>query len=100
MEAYLTLFDAKLEEKLFIGQRGPLTTIAFNKIVEVYAKKAQIKCSPHTLRHTFAYAYLERNPGDIVGLAQILGHSNIQTTAIYTQHRLEDLQERVEGLNA
>lgn len=88
----------KPEEYLIMGQRGHLTPIAINKIVDVYAKKADIKCSPHTLRHSFAYNYLLQNPGDIVGLSQILGHSNLNTTAIYTQHRLEDLQERVEGM--
>lgn len=97
---YLSLTNPNPQDRLFVGQRGPLTTIAFNKIVESYARRAQIKCSPHTLRHTFAYAYLEKNPGDIVGLAQLLGHSNIQTTAIYTHHRLEDLQERVEGVHS
>lgn len=83
-------------DRLFIGQRGPLTTIAINKIVDVYAKKAGIKCTPHRLRHTFAYNYLLHQKGDLVGLAQILGHSSLNTTAIYTQHRLEDLQEKIE----
>jgi len=41
---------------------------------------------------------LQANPSDIVGLAQILGHQNINTTAIYTRHRLDNLQERVEGI--
>lgn len=82
---------------LFVGKRGELkTTIALNKMLDMYAKKAGIHCHPHALRHTFAYNYLKNNPSDIVGLAQILGHSNINTTAIYTQNRLEDLQEKVE----
>jgi len=88
----------KLEDRLFIGQRGALTTIAFNKIIDFYSKKAGIKCHPHTLRHTFAYNFLEQNKGDIVGLSQILGHSNLNTTAIYTQNRLEDLQNKVENM--
>lgn len=93
--------DTAIQQKdyLFIGQRGNLTNIAFNKIIEKYSEKAGIKrgrCTPHTLRHCFSYNYLSRNPADIVGLSQILGHSNLNTTAIYTQRRLEDLQERVE----
>lgn len=85
------------QEALFVGKRGKLkTTISLNKMLEMYAKKAGIHCHPHALRHTFAYNYLKNNPGDIVGLAQILGHNSINTTAIYTQNRLEDLQERVE----
>lgn len=85
------------EGSLFLGQRGGLkTAISLNKILDFYSKKAGVHCHPHALRHTFAYNYLKQNPSDIVGLAQILGHSNIQTTAIYTQNRLEDLQEKVE----
>jgi integrase/recombinase XerC len=85
------------EGALFVGQRGGLKTpISLNKILDLYARKAGIHCHPHALRHTFAYSYLKQNPSDIVGLAQILGHSSINTTAIYTQNRLEDLQERVE----
>jgi len=91
--------DRPQSENIFIGQRGALTTIAFNKILELYADKVRLTCSPHRLRHTFSYNYLEKNPGDIIGLAQILGHSNINTTAIYTQNRIEDLQEKVEKMD-
>lgn len=97
--------NCKPEDYLFQGQRKSAdgqkrlnTPLAINKIVGVYAKKAGIKCSPHSLRHTFAYNYLKSNPGDIVGLQKILGHSNLNTTAIYTQHRLEDLQANVEKM--
>ncbi len=51
---------------------------------------------PHTLRHTFAYQYLQANPDDIRGLAALLGHSNINTVMIYTQPSLEDLNRRME----
>jgi integrase/recombinase XerC len=40
------------------------------------------EASPHDLRHTFALSYLADHPGNIVGLAQILGHTDINTTAI------------------
>lgn len=84
--------------RLFLWQRWPLTEIAVNKAMDIYSKASGLSVNPHRLRHTFAYAYLEANPGDIVGLAQILGHSDINTTSIYTQNRLEDLQKRVEGI--
>jgi site-specific recombinase XerD len=95
--AYLE--NQKPKDAVFMGQRGALTAIAVNKIVEKYAKRANVRLSPHTLRHVFAYNYLQSNPSDIVGLSQILGHANIQTSAIYTQNRMEDLQERVENMN-
>jgi site-specific recombinase XerC len=40
--------------------------------------------TPHDLRHTFAHRYLEEHPGDLVGLARLLGHESLDTTKIYT----------------
>ncbi len=51
--------------------------------------------SPHRIRHTFAYAYLRSNKNDLVALAQLLGHSSLNTTRLYTQRRKEDLEEGV-----
>ena len=58
--------------------------------------------SPHDLRHTFAQRYLRERPGDLVALARLLGHSSLDTTAIYTRPTADELAERVEriGLNA
>ncbi len=84
--------------RIFQGQRGDLTTLGVNKIVEKYARKAGLKTCPHQLRHTFAYSFLKKNPSDLVALSQILGHSNLNTTAIYTQNRFEDLESKVEKI--
>lgn len=40
---------------------------------------------PHAFRHFFARCYLETYPDDISGLADILGHSSLETTRIYTK---------------
>jgi integrase/recombinase XerD len=88
----------KPSDQLILGQRGPITQFALNKIVGKHAVKAGLKVHPHTLRHCYSFQYLLANPSDIVGLAQLLGHSSISTTQIYTQNRMEDLQERVEKL--
>lgn len=88
----------KPTETLFFGQRGELTSAGIQQLVIRYAEKAGIKTHVHCLRHTFAYAYLEANPHDIVGLSQCLGHQNTNCTAIYTRHRLDNLQERIEGI--
>ncbi len=52
--------------------------------------------TPHTLRHTFATNYLKDHPGDLVGLAALLGHSSLETTHIYVQPSADDLAQRVE----
>ena len=52
--------------------------------------------SPHDLRHTFAQRYLDQHPDDIVGLARLMGHGNINTTAIYTKPTAEELERKVD----
>lgn len=53
---------------------------------------------PHLFRHTFSHNYLQANPGDLVGLAQILGHVSISTTSIYAQKSQDDLNEATDKL--
>jgi site-specific recombinase XerD len=54
--------------------------------------------TPHDLRHTFAHRYLEEHPGDLVGLARLLGHQSLDTTKIYTQPTVEQLARRVDAM--
>ena len=84
---------------LWQGERGALsdrTTI--NKLLAEYARLAGIQegVTPHRLRHTFATHYLEANPGDLRGLAALLGHRSLDTVMIYTEPTMEDLAARVE----
>ncbi|MDD5054726.1 MAG: tyrosine-type recombinase/integrase [Candidatus Peribacteraceae bacterium] len=97
LEAYIDHY--KPTDKLLLGERGAIQQLALNEIVRKYAKLAGVTATPHTLRHSWAYQYLEQNPGDIVGLAQLLGHSSISTTQIYVQHRMEQLEQRVEAVS-
>jgi site-specific recombinase XerD len=55
--------------------------------------------TPHDLRHTFAHRYLDEHPGDLVGLAHLLGHTSLDTTSIYTQPTTEELAQRVDQLS-
>jgi site-specific recombinase XerD len=54
--------------------------------------------APHSLRHTFARRSLDAHPGDLVGLARLLGHSDLNTTGRSTRPSAEDLAERVDAL--
>ncbi|MFZ6029577.1 MAG: tyrosine-type recombinase/integrase [Chloroflexota bacterium] len=84
--------------RLWIGQRGALNDrSAVLRILEKYAIAAQLPAmGPHVLRHTFATRYLRANPGDVRGLAALLGHSSLDTVMIYTEPSADDLAERIE----
>jgi integrase len=82
---------------LFLGQRGALGEDAIGRIVGKYATWAKLESvTPHVLRHTFSYNYLEKTGNDLIGLANILGHDNVTTTQIYTQKPLGALQDEIE----
>jgi integrase/recombinase XerC len=68
------------------------------ELVEVCAQRNLVPSytTPHTLRHTFVVNYLEDHPGDLVGLAALLGHSSFETTRIYVQPSAKDLAQRIE----
>lgn len=92
--------DPQHENTVFLNQSGrKLTRIMIFYIIRDLAVKTGInkKISPHTLRHSFA-THLIQGGADIRAVQQMLGHSSILTTEIYTHLELDDLRKAIEKL--
>src|SRR5262249_52928433 len=80
---------------VFRSKRGPpLAVRSVQAVITRLAAQAgidRLTVSAHTLRHTFAVAYLQQHPGKLRQLAYLLGHEPLDTTAIYTRPSSDDL---------
>lgn len=91
----------KIEDK--DGEDLRLTPRSIERMVEKYVKQLglSVKATPHTLRHSFATDLLF-NGADLRSVQEMLGHSNIATTQIYTHvtnARLRDTHEKFHSGN-
>jgi len=103
IERYLLDCRPKLEKapvgQLFISRTGkPLDRVALWMLVEKYGRKSGLlkSISPHVLRHCFA-SHLLGGGADLRVVQELLGHSDIATTQIYThvdQARLKSIHEK------
>lgn len=92
------LLRTKTSEYVFISSRGTrITRQAFFKFLKQLCEKKGIEksISPHILRHSFA-THLLNNGADLRIVQELLGHSDIQTTQIYTHLSNEKLEKEYE----
>jgi integrase/recombinase XerC len=89
-------------QKVFVGERGPLNSRGIQAVFEKYRALTGIEnLHCHVLRHTFSHNFLSSAEkggasGNLVQLAQIVGHESLNTTAIYTRNSVEQLGQAVE----
>ena len=89
------LIKKEVNNYLFLNNHGKkMTRQGFFKIIKKISQQAGIKkeLSPHTLRHSFA-THLLNHGADLRSIQELLGHSDIGTTQIYTYVSNEHLKE-------
>ena len=94
LKSYLDRRQDK-NKALFINKRGgTLTDRGVRLIIHRYITKAalSLKVSPHTFRHSFATHLLNRG-ADLRSVQELLGHSSISTTQVYTHLTIDSLKK-------
>ncbi len=100
LEKYLKTSRFKIKKEfrsdyIFLNRSGKrITRQGFWKILKKYAKKINLNKNlyPHIFRHSFATHMLQRG-ADIRTVQELLGHSNISTTEIYTSLDKEHIKD-------
>lgn len=104
-QAWADLPPEAQRRPLWLSQKGSVLSHSaiwrmFAGLIAACARRDLVLAAttPHALRHTFAHRYLAQHPGDLIGLARILGHESLETTRVYLRLTEDDLAQRLEAL--
>ncbi|MCG8481976.1 MAG: site-specific tyrosine recombinase XerD [Clostridia bacterium] len=98
-ESRINLIKNPDEKALFVNYNGEkLSRQGLWKIIKYYTNKAKIdkQITPQILRHSFA-VHLVQNGADLKSVQELLGHSDISTTQIYSElikNRIKEVYDR------
>ena len=97
---YLRVKPEVESEYLFLGQRNEaIQSKTVQRAVGRFTDTTDLKdASPHTLRHTFAKSLIDSGVS-LDKVATLLGHSNLNTTRIYTTPGVQDLEDAISELD-
>jgi site-specific recombinase XerD len=102
LNAYLeTRQSLRSQDSLITSESGAALSVrSIQSVVSELARRAKITRIPvtaHSLRHTFALKFLEKNPSKLMELAALLGHESLDTTSVYLRPSQEEMAAGVEG---
>jgi len=96
LDSYIQIRNRQVEvstDKLLVTEKGyPVYEKLIYRVVKNYLSKVTVleKKSPHVLRHSYA-THLMNNGADLNAVKELLGHSNLAATQIYTHTTIEKL---------
>ena len=100
--SYLEVRSSSKSRKVFLVGKGlcmghPISIRGIQKRMEYYARKARLRVSCHSLRHTMATQLLNAD-AELVTIQDLLGHCNVKTTQRYC--RISNLKVQRDYFNA